>query len=43
MSLPSCITLRTVKGSVLSWAELDNNFICLNNSIENLSNSLLKN
>lgn len=38
MSLPSCITLRTVKGSVLSWSELDTNFICLNNSIENLSN-----
>ena len=33
MSLPSCLTLRTVKGSVLSWAELDNNFICLNNLI----------
>ena len=30
MSLQSCITLRTVKGSVLSWAELDNNFIWLN-------------
>ena len=33
MSLPTCLTLRTVKGSTLSWAELDNNFICLNNLI----------
>ena len=37
MSLPACITLRTVKGSVLSWGELDNNFVCLNNSINSLA------
>jgi hypothetical protein len=37
MSIPSCITLRTVKGSVLSWAELDNNFVCLNNLINSKS------
>lgn len=42
MSLPSCLTLRTVKGSVLSWVELDNNFICLNNSINNVA-SLIHN
>ena len=37
MSLPGCITLRTVKGSVLSWGELDSNFVCLNNSINSLA------
>lgn len=34
----NCLTLRGIKGSALTHAELDNNFICLDTGLSNLSN-----
>jgi len=36
MAYTNCLTLRTVKGSALTHAELDNNFICLDTAISNV-------
>lgn len=34
----NCLTLRGIKGSALTHAELDNNFICLDSGLSNLNN-----
>ena len=34
----NCLTLRGIKGSALTHAELDNNFVCLDSGLSSLSN-----
>lgn len=38
MAFINCLTLRGIKGSALTHAELDNNFLCLDNGLSTLNN-----
>jgi hypothetical protein len=38
MAFINCLTLRGIKGSALTHAELDNNFLCLDNGLVTLNN-----